>query len=608
VNKTEPPSEITGKINASPNPIYFGQGGVLISWETNDPAGGEVRVSTHPGDEKMVTKSKGGSGQTEISWIADSTTYEFRLYAASQPHTPIDSVQVRRALDTVPVALREIADEAMRGNVNMAELTRFIAALIPAYLQTGRFGQVFPVLLHQLAINAMTGSVGETELSQFIETVVPKYLDNSIAGKILATPNPVSFWQDDVLISWATNDPAGSEVRLLTSSGDEKLISRQPSGQLKIPWISDSTAYEFRLYGVSQPDAPIDLVRVTRETESVSAVLRKLADEIRRGNIEISEISRFIAAVIPSCLGSPNVQELFQNWERHGFHVTPVHFYQPIPDTRCLPETLWTRPSELAGINMNDPMQLDLLRNHFPKFRDEYEQFPTRPTKNPAAFYLNNHLFDGADALVAYCMVRHFQPRLVIEVGSGFSSLVLGQAVAKNNNNASLICIEPFPREFLKNGFPGLRSLIESKVQDMDLDFFLQLAAGDILFIDSSHTVKIGGDVNYLFLEVLPRLRPGVLVHVHDIFLPFEYRSDWVKEEHRFWTEQYLLQAFLTFNSEFEVLMANNYLGHYYKEDLKAAFSSLCRPSSVRTSVAQSASWGGGSFWMHRKPFGSDFE
>ena len=203
-------------------------------------------------------------------------------------------------------------------------------------------------------------------------------------------------------------------------------------------------------------------------------------------------------------------------------------------------------------------------------------------------FYLGNGLFDGVDALVAYCMIRHFQPRLIIEVGSGFSSLVLGQA-AEKNKNSNLICIEPSPREFLREGFPGLQSLIEKKVQDIGLEFFSQLASGDILFIDSSHTVKIGGDVNYLFLEVLPRLNPGVIVHVHDIFLPFEYRRDWVLDEFRFWTEQYLLQAFLTFNSEFEVLLANYFLSHYHAGPPSSCFSGSPR-------------WIGGSFWMRRKP------
>jgi Predicted O-methyltransferase len=186
---------------------------------------------------------------------------------------------------------------------------------------------------------------------------------------------------------------------------------------------------------------------------------------------------------------------------------------------------------------------------------------------------------------------------LIVEVGSGFSSIIAAEAIAKNKNSA-LICIEPFPPDFLRKGFPGLHSLIEKKVEDIDLEFFSQLQSGDILFIDSSHTVRIGGDVNYLFLEVLPRLKPGVIVHVHDIFLPFEYRRDWVMDEFRFWSEQYLLQAFLTFNSEFEVLMANRYLAHRYLDDLKAAFPSL---EKLKATLPNSVRWGGGSFWMRRK-------
>jgi hypothetical protein len=233
-------------------------------------------------------------------------------------------------------------------------------------------------------------------------------------------------------------------------------------------------------------------------------------------------------------------------------------------------------------------MQLELLRNHFPKFRHEYDEFPVEPTGEPGRFHFNNGLFDATDALVAYCMIRHFQPRLIIEVGGGFSSLIAAEAIVKNENSA-LICIEPFPPDFLRDGFPGLHSLIQKKVEHIDIGFFSQLDSGDILFIDSSHTVKIGGDVNYLFLEVLPRLKPGVIVHVHDIFLPFDYRRDWVMDQLRFWTEQYLLQAFLSFNSEFEVLMANAYLLHRYREELNAAFTKSPR---LR----------GGSFWMRRRP------
>jgi Methyltransferase domain len=403
-----------------------------------------------------------------------------------------------------------------------------------------------------------------------------------ITGKISANPNPLLFGQRCV-ISWETNDPAGAEIRVSTGANDEKLVTKGgTSGDIEIPWIKDSKVYEFRLYAASSPEVAIDSVEAKRDFESAPAALREIADEAKCGNVDISELSRFIATVMPLCLRSTVRQELFPIWERHGFHVTRVHFYQPIPDTRSLPEELWSQPSKLVGIDMNDSMQLDLLRNHFSKFRSEYESISAEPPPDQV------WPFSGPDALVAYCMVRHFRSRRIIEVGSGSSSLVLGQAAAKNNDS-TLICIDPFPGELLRKGsIPALQSLIESRVQDVELEFFSQLEAGDILFIDSSHTIKVGGDVNYLFLEVLPRLKPGVIVHVHDIFFPFDYPRDWMVEKFRFWTEQYLLQAFLIFNSEFEVLIANSYLNHYHLSELKAAFPNLRR-------------WESGSFWMRRK-------
>ena len=427
-----------------------------------------------------------------------------------------------------------------------------------------------------------------TRLSVFKR--VPKApRSKTITGKITATPNPVpSEETSPVVVSWETDDPGGGEIRVATSAPEEKLVTRGgKSGQVEIDWIANSTEYEFRLYPASQPDRQLDSVKVRRDSNSSHPLLDEVALEVTRGNIGVTLLSRFLGKVIPRCLHGTKFPEIFRLWERHGFHVTPVHFYQPIPDTRSLPDTLWNQPSKLVGIDMNDATQLDLLRNQFPKFRHEYDRFPAEATGEPGRFYFNNGLFDGTDALVAYCMIRHFQPRLIIEVGSGFSSLVAAEAIAKNKNSG-LICIEPFPLDFLRQGFRGLHSLIEKKVEDIGLEFFSQLESGDILFIDSSHTVKIGGDVNYLFLEVLPRLKPGVIVHVHDIFLPFDYRRDWVTDELRFWTEQYLLQSFLSFNSEFEVLMANAYLGHRHMEDLKATFRN-------------SPWWGGGSFWMRRR-------
>jgi len=409
-----------------------------------------------------------------------------------------------------------------------------------------------------------------------------------ITGKISATPNPIPFENGSVTISWETNDPGGAEIRVVAPAQKEKLVSRGgKSGQIEIHWIAKSVKYEFRLYPNSSLDKPVSSVNV-RRGDSPSPLLQELTRQMAAGDIDINDLSRFIATVLPRCLHSSEFRDTFRLWERHGFHASPGHFYQPIPNTQSLRETLWTQPSRLVGIDMNDAVQLDLLRSAFPKFCSEYNQFPTEPTDEPGRFYLNNGLFDGTDALVAYCTIRHFQPRIIIEVGSGFSSLVAAQALTKNGSSG-LICIDPFPQDFLRRGFPGMQSLIEKNVEDIELEFFSQLDSGDVLFIDSSHTVKIGGDVNYLFLEVLPRLKPGVIVHVHDIFLPFDYRRDWVLDELRFWSEQYLLQAFLTFNSDFEVLVANSYLAYRYMDELKTTFP-------------KSTWWGGGSFWMRRRP------
>lgn len=412
-----------------------------------------------------------------------------------------------------------------------------------------------------------------------------------ITGKIAATPNPIPFPKgSEATISWQTNDPAGAEVRVSDPACGEKLVSWGYGGSVPVSWVEPGSGFEFKLYSGSEPSRLLDRVTVHRDDGCWEKVFDWLASEPDWERLHLPSVANYIAKIVERCLNHPRFHELFLQWEQSGFHVTPVHFYQPIPDTRTLNDAVWSKPGSLAGVDMNEAGQLDLLRNVFPQFRGECEAIPRSATGKRGEFYFDNAHFGGTDALVAYCMVRHFQPRLIIEVGSGFSSLIIAQAAVKNESS-SLVCIEPFPRDFLVAGFPGLASLVQKPVQEVELDSFSKLESGDILFIDSSHTVKIDGDVNYLFLEVLPRLKPGVIVHVHDILFPFDYRRDWVLDELRFWTEQYLLQAFLAFNSEFEVLICNSYLGSYFPEELKTCFPHS--PSSPW--------WGGVSFWMRRK-------
>jgi len=278
----------------------------------------------------------------------------------------------------------------------------------------------------------------------------------------------------------------------------------------------------------------------------------------------------------------------FRLWEKEDVHITPVHFYSPNPDTRALPDELWERQSTMVGVELNEAAQLELLRDVFPLYRTEYDLFPSAPTEVPHEFHFNNGMFDGTDALALYCLIRHFRPKTIIEVGAGFSSRISAVA-ALRNGDTQLICIEPFPPPLFEEGFPGLTRLIREPVQQVGLSLFEQLAENDILFIDSSHVVKCGSDVTYLYLEVLPRLRPGVMIHIHDVFLPGEMPKELLKDLGLFWNEQYLLRAFLTFNSEFEVLFAGAYMGDHREAEMRATFPHA-KPF-----------WGGGSFWIRRK-------
>jgi hypothetical protein len=270
---------------------------------------------------------------------------------------------------------------------------------------------------------------------------------------------------------------------------------------------------------------------------------------------------------------------MFRFFQRLGVNITPNHYYQPIPDLNLLKDDLWQKTSQLLGIAIYDQKMLDLLKIFQEKYQLEYEALPRQDTGIPGTFYLYNRDFGRIDAEVLYCMIRHLQPRKIIEIGSGHSTLLTAQTVLKNHSqnhtSCEFIAIEPYPRKTLLQGLPGLSSFIQSPVQEVPVSEFEKLAQNDILFIDSSHVLRIGGDVQYEYLEILPRLRKGVLVHIHDIFLPEEYPRQWIFELFRFWNEQYLLQAFLMFNSAFEVMWAGNYMCLKYPDELAQSFSSF---------------------------------
>lgn len=279
---------------------------------------------------------------------------------------------------------------------------------------------------------------------------------------------------------------------------------------------------------------------------------------------------------------------------KYGFLPVPVHFYSAIPDVEELKQRkIWDKKSHLPGIDFNKKEQIALLKELGANFGDECE-WPLDRTKDATSFYINNSSFGYGCAAGLYTIIRKFKPKNIIEIGSGNSSRIVRQALKKNDRSSQYTIIDPYPGKDIYHNKIKPNRLIKEKVELVDPIIFKKLKANDILFIDSSHSVKIGSDVNYLFLEVLPILNPGVIIHIHDINLPYEYPKEYAQNEYfrQFWTEQYLLQAFLACNNDYKVLLGMNYLMTDHLKVFKKAFKNY--DSSIHKQVS-------GGFWIQRK-------
>jgi hypothetical protein len=268
------------------------------------------------------------------------------------------------------------------------------------------------------------------------------------------------------------------------------------------------------------------------------------------------------------------------------------HFYSPIVDpTELDAARLWPERPEIPGIDFDDASHEHILREVFPCFIADYD-YPEHLEETPelSQFYTQNSQFSWLDSRTLFVLMRKWRPRRLIEVGSGFSTLLAADVNRRFLGGAAdITCIEPYPREFLRNRVDGVSRLIEEKVQNVPLAEFDKLQAGDVLFIDSSHVAKTGSDVNFLYFEVLPRLVPGVRVHIHDIFLPHDYPREWIIDENRSWNEQYLLRALLMHSNAFRVVFGCSYAFWRFPELVRVA---LAHP--------QGNAFAGGSFWIER--------
>lgn len=258
--------------------------------------------------------------------------------------------------------------------------------------------------------------------------------------------------------------------------------------------------------------------------------------------------------------------------------VFPIkdHYYEPLFNSKYLKFPL-VKERDMPWIDLNIDGQIKLLEQL--NFETELLEFPF-DKKDEESFYFNNRRFCTGDVEILYNMIRFYKPKNLIEIGSGFSSRIASSALQKNKeldptNNSAHLCIEPCPSTILrKNKFV---EIIEQRVEELDLKIFNSLNSGDFLFIKSTHIIKPQGDILTEYLEILPQLKPGVVIHIHDIFTPRNYPEEWIKKLVVFWNQQYLVESILFNSKDFTILCALNFLFYNFRTKLERVCPFLAR-------------------------------
>ena len=269
-------------------------------------------------------------------------------------------------------------------------------------------------------------------------------------------------------------------------------------------------------------------------------------------------------------IGSKRLKLSTQILRRIGIFPIRDHYYEPLFNDAHLSKNL-NESRKLPGINFNEEGQLKLLEklNYQTEFSNFVESDKNKLDAN--AFKIENGSFESGDAEFLFNIIRYTKPKKIIEVGCGTSTKIIQQALNLNESEqsyrASHVCIEPYEQPWLAK-FPNI-NLVRKKVELLDMKLFEELEDGDLLFIDSSHMVRPQGDVLHEYLTIIPSLKKGVYVHVHDIFTPHDYLESWIKEDVRFWNEQYVLEALLTGNQNLEIIAALNLLKHKHYSELQ---------------------------------------
>lgn len=313
-----------------------------------------------------------------------------------------------------------------------------------------------------------------------------------------------------------------------------------------------------------------------------------------------------VVAKLPGVVAAAKLARLLKDVRAYGSFpfltfAAPGHFYSPVPSAADLRtnasvfDETRAATASVEGVHLREAEQLELART-FAAYHSDIP-FATRPTDN-LRYGFDNSYFSFGDGVALYCFLRHFKPKRVVEIGSGFSSaLMLDTRAVSADVDFELISVEPYPDRLLSLIRPDEESaftLHQQFVQDVPTKVFVQLQANDVLFVDSSHVGKLNSDLLDILFRILPTLQPGVIIHFHDIPWPFEYPAKWL-EEGRAWNEAYYLRLLLQGQSDFEILFFNDYLYTRHSETLRESLPLMLEHSGVKANLSCS------SLWIRRK-------
>lgn len=262
----------------------------------------------------------------------------------------------------------------------------------------------------------------------------------------------------------------------------------------------------------------------------------------------------------------PDVRRRIQD---HGINITPANFYSEVPLVTDIEGSFEYDMDPPPYVDLFDHDRVARTMEHLAPHAEEFAPPRRADPDDPTQFHWDNPAFSRLDAMAYYCMLRHLQPNRVVEIGAGWSTLVADMAL-RANGTGTITVIEPYPKDFLE-GLPSVERLVRRPVQDFPVQELVDLVDGsDVLFIDSTHTVKIGSDCLYIYLQLLPRLQEPVVAHSHDVFLPFGMPRRHALDRHVYWTEQYLLAALLHGDPGASVLFGSMYAREYLQDEARA--------------------------------------